>query len=72
MFRDVISATVKHLLTVIFPSKTAPKVDVIVPILTAVFYKFFKIVIVFNFKEGAKFFVLVVVGKYARFVKRVE
>ena len=72
MFRDVISAAVQHFFSVIFPSETAPKVDVIVPIFTAVFYKFFKIVVVFNLKESAKFFVFVVVGKDARFVKRVE
>ena len=68
----LIAAAVKHFTSIIFPRITAPKVDVIVPILTAVFYKFFKIVVVLNFKESTKFFVFVVVGKYARFVKRVE
>ena len=72
MFRDVMSATVQHFFSVIFPRKATPKVDVIVPILTAIFNKFFKIVIVFNFKESAKFFVFIIIGKYARFVKRVE
>ena len=72
MFRDVISATVKHFFSVIFPSEAAPNVDVIVPILATIFYKFFKIVIVFNLKKSAKFFVFVVVGKHSRVVKRVE
>lgn len=68
----MVSATIEHFFPVVFPVEATPKIDVVVPTFAVRFNSFFKVVKTTYFEEGTKYFVFVIVGKNARFVKSVE